>query len=224
MVKMSYLYRTAVLITRKQPFVDWANECSDDGVEFPDELARTPDVYLGPHGEASHGVDQVLDAVWEDIFEEELDGWCTDQDRWPQNGTREMFDRWFHSQLADSIIDLVPDTPLTEDDADAEDLEEALNTCSWCLADLPLPAGRMVDFELAHCELFEAREGRIIDLLIKGDRIVRGIVTPLDSTPARQKADLIFRACGPACEKKIRRKVPAALQELEAELTEQVGQ
>jgi hypothetical protein len=46
---MSFLYRAALTITRKQPYIDWANSQGDGGPELTAELAndrRT--IYLVP--------------------------------------------------------------------------------------------------------------------------------------------------------------------------------
>ena len=36
---MSFLYRSAITITRKQPYIDWANGLEDGGPELTAELA-----------------------------------------------------------------------------------------------------------------------------------------------------------------------------------------
>ena len=77
------------------------------------------------------------------------------------------------------------------------------------------PAGRMVTFKLPRREFFAHRQGRTIDLIVDSTRIVRGIVTEPGSTPAREGADLIVRACNRVCEKQIQQKIPRALAALE---------
>jgi hypothetical protein len=211
---MPHLFRTPVLISRRQPYVDWANSL-DDGPEFTIELAQKRDIYLGPHSDLAQKLKQVLDTMWEDIFKEELDAWSTEEQQWPTNRTREMFDAWFAAELGDSIIDLVPDEPLTEDDVELEELDAALNTCASCGVELVVGSGRMVSFQLSHRERLEHREGRVLTLLAGRNRVITGVVTPKDSTPAVENADIIFRACGRRCEKQILKIVPRALRDLE---------
>ena len=70
---MSLLYRSAITITRKQPYIDWANSLGDDGPELPPDLAgnrRT--VYLAPDSPDEPDLAALLDEFWEQIFEEEL--------------------------------------------------------------------------------------------------------------------------------------------------------
>jgi len=215
--EMPFLFRTGVLISRKQPFIAWANGLQD-GFDFPPELARKRDMYLGPHSELQQTLEALLDQIWNDIFDEELFGWSTEESQWPAERTRKMFDEWFDAELVDSIIDLVPDDPLTEDDMDLLDLDDAMSHCAWCERELEVDDGRMVTCKLSNRDLFEHREGRIILLAVGSGRSVAGLVTPRDSEPARENADVIFRACSRACEKRLSTKVPTALQALEAHL------
>ena len=157
----------------------------------------------------------LLNDYWEEIFEEELFGWSEDKAQWPAKRTRQMFDAWFDAALAESVIDLVPDDPLTEEDVDLADLEAALQTCAWCGLDLDPEQARMATFKLSDRNRFEHREGATLDLRIGRDRVVTGVVTPRDSEPARENADIIFPACSRRCEKHLLRSVPGALEEFE---------
>src|SRR5690242_230876 len=110
-LSMPFLYRTPVIVSRKQPYIDWANGLrrTDDEPDFPPELAQKKDIYLGRYYATEEASEGLLDEIWPDIFEEELLGWSTDESEWPANRTREMFDAWFETELADSIVDLFPD-------------------------------------------------------------------------------------------------------------------
>lgn len=216
---MPFLYRTAVIVSRKQPYIDWADslrEGADDG--FPVELAGKRDVYLGPYSELEQTLDEALADTWAEIFEEELFGWSTDESQWPANRTREMFDAWFATELVDSIVDLVPEEPLTEDEMDVVDVQETMSRCAWCGAELSEGQGRIVPFGVSARERFEEREGRVLALLVRRDRVVTGVVTPRESSPSAEGADVIFRACNRACEKRLEKEVPHALRELEERL------
>jgi hypothetical protein len=222
---MPFLFRTALIITRKQPYIDWANSFrEDEAPEFTIALARKPDIYLGPHSDYQQTLEAVVDQIWEEVFEEELFGWSIDEGQWPANRTREMFDEWFGAALAESIIDLAPDDPLTEEDVELADLDAAIRTCGWCGTVLLGPdLGRMAQFKLSNRDRFEHKEGRVLDLLIGRNRIVRSVVTPRDSEPAQEGADLIVRACSRRCEKQLLKVVPQALRDLEQRLVERHG-
>ncbi len=215
---MPFLFRTPVLISRKQPHIDWANGLGDGGPELTADLAETRNIYLGPQSPFVQTLEWALDQIWEDIFEEELYGWSTDEQRWPANRTREMFGAWFTAELCGSIIDLAPDEPLTEEDVELEELDVALNTCAVCGAELPAGSGRMIPFRLSHRDRLEHREGRVVALLVARNRIFAGVVTPKDSTPAQENVDVMFRACSRRCEKQVLKLVPRALRDLEDDL------
>ena len=73
------LNRVALTITRKQPYVDWAN--GTDGpvpiVTYPEDKRRT--IYLAPVEELEPNLVTLLDEFWEDVFEEELSMWMEDE-------------------------------------------------------------------------------------------------------------------------------------------------
>jgi hypothetical protein len=239
---MPFLYRTAIILQRRQPYVDWANALpgGDESPPFPSALAEKKEIYLGPHSETEQTLPQALAAVWDAIFEEELNAWSTDERQWPEF-TREMFDDWFATELAGSIVDLVPEEPLTEDDIEDLDAEDAVRHCAWCDAELGLEQGRDVRFEVSDSVLFEERENRVLALAIERDRAAIGIVRRAqkgpdqdddldgevggdDSSEAEAEAPLevVFRACSRPCEKRLLKEVPSALRELEQALAKMI--
>ena len=209
---MAVLYRSAVTITRKQPYIDWANSCDDDGPELTSELAgarRT--IYLV--GESDNRLDlrTLLDDYWEEIFDEELATWMEGEDGWPAPRTREMFDAWFDAEITDTVFDLVPEEPMTETDVELADISDALHFCAWCDLEIEEGQGRFVGFRLSDRDRFADRAGLAVSLRIDRDRSVLGMVAPDNSTEADGE-DLGFRACSSRCEKALRKAVPKALR------------
>lgn len=49
---------------------------------------------------------QLIDAYWEPIFREQLDGWMRHPDCWPEELTREMFLKWFDCELCTMVWDM----------------------------------------------------------------------------------------------------------------------
>jgi len=210
---MTFLYRFAITITRKQPYLDWANSLGDDSPELTAELAddrRT--IFLVPESSERPDLKSLLDEFWEQIFEEELAAWILDGEVWPKPLTREMFDAWFDSQITDSVFDLTPDEPLTQADVDAEDLEYAINYCAWCGIEIDAGAGRYVGFKLADRARFAHREGLAFPLELERERLAVGIMTRAGSEASLRDEDVVFRACTSACEKGLRKAVPKALR------------
>src|SRR5262252_6074372 len=133
---MSFLYRFAVAITRKQPYLDWANSLND-GVELTPEMSdENRTIYLVPETTPEAVLSTILDDYWEGIFELELGSWLPDDARWPSDRTRAMFDAWFDVDVTSNVYDLSPEEPLTQQQVEAMDLDVALSQCAWCEIDL----------------------------------------------------------------------------------------
>ena len=239
---MPFLYRTAIILSRRQPYVDWANSLTRNENEprFPQALAEKKEIYLGPYSETEQTLAQALNDVWDAIFDSELDAWSTNEHQWPEF-TREMFDEWFATELAGSIVDLVPEEPLTEADMEDLDFEDALRHCAWCDTELGLEQGRDVRFEIEQPSLLRHRQGRVLALAIERDRAAIGVVARAavddaadvgeqddDATAAAGTDDqetpleAVFRACSRPCEKRLLKAVPPALRALEEALASAV--
>jgi hypothetical protein len=219
---MGFIYRTAVAIARKQPYVDWANGFDDDGPELTLDLAQRRDtVYLVGAAPHEQSLEEVLTEWWTDIFEEELAGWMEDEADWPAARTREMFDAWFAAEISNTVIDLAPDEPLTEEDVELDAFDAALHTCASCERDLEEDEGRFIGFKLPDRASLAHREGRVLALVVGKDRVVTGIVTPAGSEGAGKGDDLVFRVCTTRCEKPLKKLVPRALRNRSTWLGEQ---
>ena len=211
---MSFLYRVAIAITRKEPYVDWANSFDDGGPKLTPELADSRTIYLAPEIVEEPDLDTVLKEFWQQIFEEELSGWMTQEGDWPAPLTRELFDAWFNAELTDSVFDLTPEEPLTQADVDLEEIADAASRCAWCDLELDEDAGRAVVFTLPDRDRFAHRAGLTLPLEIDDERVVIGLMSPDDSEEAKAGEDVLFQACTSRCEKAIRKAVPKALRKM----------
>jgi hypothetical protein len=213
---MGFLYRAAITITRKQPYVDWANSLEDGGPLLTSDLATdSRTVYLvaesdeGPPDLQAHLAEQ-----WEDIFESELDFWTDEEDDWPAPRTREMFDAWFDAEITDAVIDLIPNEPLTQTEVDILELGTALHHCASCGIEVDEAAGRFAGFKLANPERFAHRQGLTLPIPVDEEQVIVGMLPPADSDEARAGHDLVFRVCSSACERAVRAVVPKALRKI----------
>ena len=209
------LQRSALTITRKQPYADWANRVSEgegDSVTYTDVLPRT--VYLVPAIAPEASTSELLGEFWEDIFEEELAAWSEDESTWPASRTRELFDLWFDVELTDSVVDLAPDEPLSEADMEAAAVDDAWHHCAWCDLELEPEQGRRVGVKISDREPLASREGLAITLFTSDEQALPGILSARDSEAAAAGEDLVFRACTSRCEKLIRKEAPRALRRL----------
>ena len=237
---MSLLYRTPVIVRKKRPYVDWANGISqgDDDATLTIEAASVPEIYLGPASEREPTLESALEDLWSDIFEEALHAWSTLESDWPESRTREMFDHWFDVELADLIVDLAPDDPLTDDDLDAIDIDSVVRSCGWCGTELFEDGGRVMAFPMAESDRVRQWGGRPLPLPVDRRRTVLGIVSASERELATEGGQgdaaagedagagreatvepgpptFNLKACSRPCEKHLSKTVPRALRELE---------
>jgi hypothetical protein len=98
------LNRGVLIVRPKQPYIDWAAQVDDSGVVPDPEGEKT--VYLIPEFESDEEGWEILEDVYAEVFERELDEWHTDESAWPQNRTFEVFKKWFDIELHSVVEDL----------------------------------------------------------------------------------------------------------------------
>jgi hypothetical protein len=215
---MSFLYRHGLLISRKQPYIDWANSLEEGGAVLSYDVSRAHrSLYLVPEADGEPDLNSFIGEFWEDIFENELGAWMIAAETWPQPRTREMFDAWFDVELNDSVFDLTPEEPLTQADVDADDFKKMMERCASCGLEILENDGRMVGFKLNNRALYAPFEGRVLPLPLDAANdgaVVLTLVTSQDSEAAKAGDDVVVRVCSSGCEKVMRSVVPKALRRL----------
>jgi hypothetical protein len=112
---MDTLNRSAIVVKPKQPFLDWLHAADPTSRELTLlDMVREPTIYLIPECDTNEDVEEVLNDLWEEIFEEQLAGWYTDTSTWPKNRTFDVFCHWFDWQHHSMLVDLC-DEPLIRD-------------------------------------------------------------------------------------------------------------
>jgi len=102
---MRRLKRTALSVTPKRPFIDWANAV--DGSNMYETYEHERNIYL-----IEDTVDDVLDMYtilqphFAAIFEEELGEWCRDEKAWPKRRDLVTFLGWFDVDLHSLVLDM----------------------------------------------------------------------------------------------------------------------
>ena len=113
------LNRSALIVTAKQPFLDWLRGLPDpvSADTTLDSLNDKQDghVYLLPEWDDHEQRDRLLREGYDVIFENELAGWWTDEAAWPKKRTFKVFNEWFDVQWHSLLVDLV-DGPLVDDE------------------------------------------------------------------------------------------------------------
>lgn len=106
--------RCAVTVRAKQPFLDWLEGLPDMLDMTLEEVNEDPSVYLLPEVDDLADQEDLLAGFYDLIFEEELVGWWTEEDDWPQVRTLGLFMEWFEVEFHSMIVDLVEDEPLVD--------------------------------------------------------------------------------------------------------------
>jgi hypothetical protein len=106
--------RAAIILKVKEPMVEWIRSLGDDNTEVTLEKTRDDStVYLVPLMDEEIDTAQikagVTDACWEQWFELELSEWAPEEDKWPENRTRELFDKFIDVECHSLVFDLMPD-------------------------------------------------------------------------------------------------------------------
>ena len=77
------------------------------GREYASEaFEKDRTAFLIPEFDTQAESKKYLTEIWQDIFEYELDGWCTEEAWWPKDRTFKMFKEWFDVEVHSVVIDL----------------------------------------------------------------------------------------------------------------------
>ena len=110
MVEIAPMYvanRSALLVRRKKPYIDWANGLDEDGPRISlEEPLKDSTVYLvdeiGYHGDGK----EVIRKYYSMIFEQELVAWHLVEKDWPQKRDLKTFQDWFEVEPHSMVLDI----------------------------------------------------------------------------------------------------------------------
>ena len=108
------LNRSVLIVKAKDPFRQWVNSLPDPDSVTLEELNEDTTAYLVPEYDDDSQRDRILKKVFKDIFEEQLDGWWTDEKDWPVKRDMRTFKQWFDVEFHSVVIDLVDDVLIDE--------------------------------------------------------------------------------------------------------------
>lgn len=102
---MRFVNRGMILVFPREPYVEWANDVSEEGHEF-DPSHAMPTAYLIPEFETLEEVDAFVRDHYGAIFEEELAAWRPEPEDWPDDRGLDEFWEWFGVDFTAHVADL----------------------------------------------------------------------------------------------------------------------
>jgi hypothetical protein len=99
----------------KQPLVDWLNALPDSDLIF--KLAALQidcTVLLIPEYDTEKDAHKFIKKIHKELFERELDAFCTDPDYWPSKRDYKTFLKWFDIELHSKVFDIVDEDIIKE--------------------------------------------------------------------------------------------------------------
>lgn len=105
--------RNAIVVKPKRPFFDWLKAIFPE--DDPMKAKEENNIYLIREMDGSPSIKRWIKANFDNLFENELNDWYTDEKVWPQNRTYKLFQEWFDVEIHCMILDL-EEFPVTKDE------------------------------------------------------------------------------------------------------------
>ena len=108
--------RTAFIVKPLKPYWDWANSIPDGVPREQKNFGSTEldtTVYLVADLDTTEVKDHI-EAMFPEIFEDELEAWWTEEKDWPKNRTYKMFKEWFEVSVSSLVYDTVEEELVRE--------------------------------------------------------------------------------------------------------------
>lgn len=114
---MNTVNRAIAIIKPKQPFLDWTNQLPDAELGITLEYFKHDCLsVLIPESENDEEARIYINDIAEEIFEEELRGWYTEEDFWPKDRSSKKFWEWFDVDIHSVVMDSCDDETIERED------------------------------------------------------------------------------------------------------------
>jgi hypothetical protein len=102
------LNRTLLVVRAKQPLLDWLRSLPDpeDDSTTLESINQDASAYLLPECCDDRERDALLRKVFRAVFDDQLNGWWTDEKHWPKKRAFPVFLEWFDLEWHSVIRDL----------------------------------------------------------------------------------------------------------------------
>ena len=203
---MEVVNRFALVVRPKRRYLEWANGLAHG--EAPLTLEALPgltQIVLVEATSEEPDREELIELYAEDIWDQQLEAWWTNEADWPANRTPHTLRDWFEITVVDLVVDADPEAAWGEGDLDVDEddgLDEPdamANQCVWC--------DKEIDEDAEVYSLFMTlrpddplRDGSRTAVLVPvagRDRLA--VVAQPGSDMAREGHDLSFALCSERC-------------------------
>lgn len=112
---MKIINRAVFVLRPQKPYLDWASSLDKEASATAESLRDHASVYLVPEDPTGQAETPPPDSFFAEIFEHELEAWCTDETRWPSKRDLKAFRSWFEVTGESIVIDLGKGPIIRED-------------------------------------------------------------------------------------------------------------
>ena len=186
--------------------MEWANALESGGRPLTqDELAGYSEVYLLDATDRDADREELIDTYADEIWEQQLSGWWTDDAEWPKNRTPHTLRDWFEMTLVDMVFDADPDVEWDEPElTEAEVAAAEIRVCQWC----DKAAGEddpviTLSFKLRDGDPLKNAGDPLVPIAIAG-KVRIAVASQPDSEAAREGYDLMLTFCSESCASEVR--------------------
>ena len=115
---MYSIKRYALYLAPKKRLIEWQNYIFPEATKVEPTPPLTHDggeIYLVPQFDCTEDAMEWLSSNFEYFFEQQLFGWCTDENLWPKDRTWEMFQEWVYISFQSCVYDVL-DEPIEKEE------------------------------------------------------------------------------------------------------------
>ena len=113
---LDIINKAAITVIPKEPFIKWVQSTDSKAAEISDEdILSNSQVYLVDASEDGDDPEKLIKRNFKVIFAEELAGWYTDEETWPDKMDLRLFKQWFHVTVHGIVLDIGKKLPIAEE-------------------------------------------------------------------------------------------------------------
>ena len=113
---LEMINKAAITVIPKEPFVKWVQSTHPEAEETSAESIQAySQVYLVDASVDGDDPEKLIKKNFKVIFEEELAGWYTGEETWPDKMDLRLFMQWFHVTVHGIVLDIGKKQPIAEE-------------------------------------------------------------------------------------------------------------